>query len=153
MRKIRVITIWVIALTFYLNFGWHLIEYYEGHILCDYARDGGIFEKILNDPLISDKINAGGSNICAEESERIANNRAAHFVMSAVWPILIGFCAIGWLLYGIYYSLWLIFAGGIVKLLGAENFFWIIFFSIILFGIIYCIKKLREIDRKHPWPT
>ena len=119
MNRFKIFAMWLLALALYLNFGWYFVGYYEGHVICDYAKDGSTIEKILSSPR---NLLYRGNKVDCIEGKGITNDDSSHFFVSSLWPILIIIGVFGWLFYGIYIALWLIFAGGIVKLLGPKLF-------------------------------
>ena len=99
----------ILALAAYLNIGWALGTYFYDEV----ARK--IPESVVS------QILSGPRNVLSQ------SDRPAHMMIgrtstqvfwSILWPALTLLIGVLWLFYGIYYLLWLVFAGGIVKLLG-----------------------------------
>ncbi|MDP1629278.1 MAG: hypothetical protein Q8L57_01515 [bacterium] len=107
MKKFLVV---LVLLTIYLNFGWVLGTYYHKHI---YTQDPKNFS-------LSQHILTGGWDILARDSalkgERSLLYRQITF--SLLWPIPLLAVVISWVAWIIYHFLWLIFAGGVAKIIG-----------------------------------
>mgnify|MGYP001580620174 FL=1 len=93
----------LVALTIYLNIGWTIGAYYETNILPHKPQTtwqtvwaGGFGFLAGNNP------DAGGFPIIA----------------MLLWPTIVLIWLCSWLVFGLYYLGWLVFAGGVGKLLG-----------------------------------
>jgi len=122
-RKLCLIILWLFGITIYLNLGWTVITYMDNHVTTNCIRDGTLTEKILQGPhgLLDAKRSCGDYSLKNKSLVKIA--------VLTVWPIHAAIPIIFWLLYSgyvlvyavgwaAYKLLWLVFAGGVVKLLG-----------------------------------
>ena len=102
-RKVVFWTLVVVLLAVYLNIGWTIGAYYETNILPHKPQTtwqtvwaGGFGFLAGNNP------DAGGFPIIA----------------MLLWPTIVLIWLGSWLVFGLYYLGWLIFAGGLAKLVG-----------------------------------
>lgn len=107
-RAIGGLIIIVVLLALYLNIGWVLGTYYHNHVLYQQPQT------------IAQTMAGGGwgymSNVQSErEHYSLITNQ---IVFMLFWPLLMLFIAGSWVFKGVCYILWLIFAGGVAKLLG-----------------------------------
>ena len=104
LKKFGKIAIVIALVAVYLNIGWAMGTYYHYNILGHEPQN------------FVQKIFCGGWTVFsyAQKSTLLGDQ----IFGMLVWPILLLFSFGSWLCYGIYYFLWLIFAGGIAKLLG-----------------------------------
>ncbi len=105
MKKIGKILLLIAILAVYLNFGWMMGAYYADHGL----------------PKAEQGVTTLGKFICGPNAwmSNESGSRLSWCVMSSIcWPFGMVICGVSWIVYGIYYLLWFIFAGGIVKTLG-----------------------------------
>ncbi len=106
MEIIVIVVLWIIGAAIYFNFGWMVMEYY----------DKGAAKPKLK-PFA--KIAAGPRQIFFSSDKWEAGKRLNPFekaIVNICWPMIIGSVALSWIIYGLYWLFWLIFAGGIVKL-------------------------------------
>lgn len=113
-RKILKGVLLVAIIAVYLNIGWALGTYYYYHISGQEPQT--LVQKILSNPLMRE----------APVNSLLVNQLS----MMLLWPLVIFLSLVVWLLYalssivslvvsGIKWLFWLIFAGGIAKILGA----------------------------------
>lgn len=106
MKPWKNVAFWILLVVFlaiYLNIGWALGTYFNGISGKPAATSWQKFWhgktiKMFNEPTTAP----------------LAGQIAAMFL----WPIVLLFTVADWVLYGIYILLWLIFAGGLDKLVG-----------------------------------
>lgn len=111
MKKTGLVLAWVLGIALYLNTGFAFTNYFDKHVMCPSERDGSVLEGILSGPK---------AVIVSKDCQK--SDRAVHIAVmvffSILWPTALVFIAVLWFLYGFFFAVWLIFAGGIVKLLG-----------------------------------
>ena len=117
MKKFTKITLWIVVVAVYLNIGWAITSFIDHNVA--YVDDPqGVVAEFF----------AGPENNFVEDSSAnvIENDTGIYVIMSIMWPIFLFIVAICWFFWGVYSGvswlvmklLWLIFAGGIAKLLG-----------------------------------
>lgn len=114
IKRIARILLGVLALATYLNIGWAFGTY--SHEKVCYAPT----EELVTIP---QRILAGPGEVFAANKERTKSLVVDQLFYSFLWPLIILLYITMWTGYGAYcvitWLLWLIFAGGIAKLLGA----------------------------------
>lgn len=112
MGKLLKIGLFLFGLALYLNIGW-VIGTYNYHIT--YVNPSEIES-------VTDKFMAGPNLIFNHHTLENQHKKIDQISYSVLWPVMIFFTIICWIFYGLYYGLcflsWLIFGGGIAKLLG-----------------------------------
>ncbi len=110
MKKILLI---VVGITVYLNIGWVIGTFYLNvvNIPCEKSSSVWICKAAVGPWRSSD------SDHSLQKSTRVIDI-IDFFVATVIWPVLIMISIVLWISYGFVQLLWLIFAGGVVKLLG-----------------------------------
>lgn len=106
-RKIPRIAMWVAIIAVYLNIGWALGTYYHNNI--------------FNHPpqTVAQQVLSGAGHFLTNQTQQHTSLLEDQTVMMFFWPVMILLVVIGsWLGYALYWLLWLVFAGGIVKIFG-----------------------------------
>lgn len=100
----------LVAFAVYLNIGWALATYFDKHVATVSAENLETFwQKAL----------AGGwGYLAGGHVGRGSVGLVPKVLFMLFWPVLLALAFVGWLVWVIWYLLWLIFAGGIAKLLG-----------------------------------
>ncbi|MDP3052040.1 MAG: hypothetical protein Q8N42_00870 [bacterium] len=109
MKKVLII---LLVLTLYCNIGWVMGSYYAHHVFSMAEKQLTTFGKVA----------AGGWNFLAQGDRPQEKNRTESWVIvlfyGIIWPFGLLIAAISWIIYGVYYTGWFVFAGGAAKLLG-----------------------------------
>ncbi len=106
---------WVGVTAIYFNIGWVIESYYMNHIV--------VYPPAQQPETFLQWFAAGWNGLMYPDSP-LSDSILVLAKLSIVlfWPMMPGFFVIGgWLFALIYYFLWLIFAGGIAKLLGIAS--------------------------------
>lgn len=107
-RKAFKILLFVALAALYLNIGWTLGTYYHNHVL--YNAPETIAQTIAK---------GAGSFLSPSDISSLLYDQ---LLLMFVWPFITVLVAGSWILAGLfyvgYYLLWLVFGGGIAKLLG-----------------------------------
>jgi len=102
----------IVGLTVYLNTGWALGTYHYNNVSHKSVESRNIFDKFLAGP--GYRAHPPGTAVEGHQVSLFRNQVTTSFI----WPIVILMITSSWIIYFGYYLLWLIFAGGIAKLLG-----------------------------------
>lgn len=121
MKKVVLWMVAVLALAVYLNIGWAFGTYMYNNV--HYTVPKSFTAKVL-----------AGPHSILSEPDTPENKKPSPLVdqvaLSIIWPVVIvigpivvwtiyAICYIVWLIvYGVYWTLWIVFAGGLAKLFG-----------------------------------
>lgn len=109
-EKVVIGVLLVVFLALYLNIGWTIAVYFGEHIVVVRPENLETFWQ---------KTMAGGWGFFADRRpSMVPLNTAEYVFLSFFWPFLLILIVTSWLAWTIWYLLWLIFAGGIAKLVG-----------------------------------
>lgn len=101
MKKAILITL---CLAIYLNIGWAFGTYMHKNVLTHEPQT--VYQYFWS----------GAGDFVTHHD--IHDNYQIQIHMMIIWPLTVVIIIASWICYGIYYILWLIFAGGIAKLFG-----------------------------------
>ena len=104
MRGLKIAVWCIVGLALYFNIGWAIAMYAQGNLMVG-----------MEETTVAQKILRGPANFELGFGDKSLYLAKGLFLW---WPIYLLIIAVAWIGYIAYLFLWLVFGGGVVKLLG-----------------------------------